>query len=156
MCGCGHVIQLTLAINHLCFLNLLYFCLWYKYVLFIATVFAWNSGRCFMFPLSRLPRVLPVPREWRCLLPCPHGLKLWSMEQGGWQGPGRTVCLSQREWRFPLSDVSQGCPVFSWAHWERVEESLWTDVSAFLSRPHVLCSPTSQHSGMFLNPSRPR
>lgn len=155
MCGCGHAIQLTLAINHLCFLNLLYFCLWYKYVLFIATVFAWNRGRCFMFPLSRLPWVLPAPWEWRCLLPCPRGLKLWSVEQRGWQGPGRTVCLSQREWRFPLPDVSQGCRIFSGAHCEHVEESLWTDVSAFLSRPHALCSPTSQHSEMFLHPSRP-
>ena len=86
MCGCGHVIQLTLAINHLCFLNLLYFCLWYKYVLFIATVFAWNSGRCFMFPLSRLPRVLPVPREWRCLAALPPRVKALIHGAGGLTG----------------------------------------------------------------------
>ena len=70
--------------------------------------------------------------SWLSYVPFPKGMKVSS--------PGH---------------MSHGCPVFSGALCECMEESLWTDVSAFLSRPHALCSPTSQHSEMLLHPSRP-
>ena len=59
--------------------------------------------------------------SWLSYVPFPKGMKVSS--------PGH---------------MSHGCPVFSGALCECMEESLWTDVSAFLSRPHALCSPTSQ------------
>lgn len=133
----------------------IYFCLWYKYVLFTATVHALSRGRCFVFPLSRLQWALPVPREWRCLLLFPSGLKLWSAEQRGSQGPGCPVCLSQREWSFPPPDP---CPrssrILRGPLWARGGEAV-DRCDAFLSGPRALRSPTSQHSEMLLHPSPP-